>query len=240
MNRRCLWAAALDLFLPESGCAICGGPLPAAGLPARSPAPPACIKCLRDVFQKAPDPMAYAQLTSPSRIHLDGAVAGGLYSGALERAVLRLKHIPDRRLVGLLGRLLAERLAETGLEYGWDGVVPVPLHPRRLAERGFNQAELLADALAAELGTTPLKGRCERVRPTPLQSSLGREERCLNVTGAFRATGQVPNPPAVGRRLLIVDDVLTTGATVGETARALRAAGGVRTRVWAVVVARAR
>lgn len=235
MTGRRLWEAALNLFLPEPGCAICGGAVPAG----HHVVPPVCPGCLGDIFHHAHETPSHLELSSPARCFLDGAVAGGRYAGALERAILRLKHTPDRRLAGLLARLMAERLHEVWAGApGWDGVVPVPLHPERLAERGYNQAGLLAAALAAELGTRYLDRACRRVRPTPLQSSLGRAERCLNVTGAFTAVGGPTAGDLFQARLLVVDDVLTTGATAGETARALRAAGAAR--VWAAAAAQAR
>jgi ComF family protein len=161
-------------------------------------------------------------------------ITGGVYGGPLEKAVLRLKRVPDRRLARFLARLLAERLAEAGVSGAWDAIVPVPLHPVRLRERGFNQAEILARELAGLLGSPMRADLCHRVRETPLQSVLARPERLTNVAGAFHA---LPGGPAPGGRVLVVDDVLTTGATAGEVARALRAAGAGE--VWCCAAAHA-
>jgi ComF family protein len=124
-----------------------------------------------------------------------------------------------------LGRLLADLapgvVPAPPAEWA-EGLVPVPLHRARLAERGFNQAELLAAPCAARW-RLPVFGRVlVRTRPTPPQTDLDAAARRANVRNAFA----VPRPAEVrGRRLLLVDDVLTTGATADAAAQALRAAG---------------
>ena len=122
-----------------------------------------------------------------------------------------------------LGHLLRRLLREEGLSA--DVVVPVPLHPKRLAERGYNQAALLARAAARELGA-PLAARAlVRVRDTSQQARLGRTERLANVERAFVAR----DPKAVrGRDVLLVDDVETTGATLTACRAALLEAGARR------------
>jgi len=98
-------------------------------------------------------------------------------------------------------------------------VVPVPLHRRRLAERGFNQAALLGRPLARALGVPLVTGRLVRVRPTPPQAELAAAERRDNVRGAFALRRPLPD------RVLLVDDVRTTGATLAEAAQTLTDAG---------------
>ncbi len=114
-----------------------------------------------------------------------------------------------------------------------DIIAPVPLHPSRLAERGYNQSALLARVLAAEVGV-PLDERLLiRHRATAHQVGLGQAERTRNVTGAFACRGA-----AAGKRVMLVDDVATTGATLEACAVALREAGA--TNVAALTLARAR
>jgi ComF family protein len=108
-------------------------------------------------------------------------------------------------------------------------VIPVPLAPRRESERGYNQAALLAERLAKALDV-PLRPRwLARVRPTKPQTELTAAERRTNVREAFRGS-----PRVWGRHALLVDDILTTGATAAECARALRRAGARRVGVVAV------
>ncbi len=108
-------------------------------------------------------------------------------------------------------------------------LVPVPLGRPRQRERGFNQAALLAERLAPALGVAVRPRWLARVRDTQPQSDLGAAERHANVRGAFAARAEV-----AGHHVVVVDDVLTTGATVAECARALRAAGAARVGVVAV------
>ena len=122
---------------------------------------------------------------------------------------------------------MVSALADRGA--GLEAVAPVPLHPSRRRERGFNQAALLAERLAADRGVAVRPRWLARLRDTQPQSDLGAAERQANVRGAFEARADV-----AGLHVVVVDDVLTTGATVAECARALRAAGAARIGVVAV------
>ena len=114
----------------------------------------------------------------------------------------------------------------------WDWIVPVPLYPARQREREFNQAERLARELSAATGI-PLNTRClRRVVPTPTQTLLSREQRLANVRKAFALDARVFD--LAGRRIVLVDDVFTTGATTGACAAALRRAGSGDVCVWTV------
>jgi predicted amidophosphoribosyltransferase len=110
-------------------------------------------------------------------------------------------------------------------------LIPIPLGARRLRERGYNQSERIAQAIAARAGLMVRPGVLSRVRETPTQTALTPEARHANVAGAFRATG------AAGLRCVLVDDVFTTGATLAEAGAALAEAGAAG--VEAVTFARA-
>ena len=130
---------------------------------------------------------------------------------------------------------VAESLAETmrGLEplTGKVSLIPIPLGARRFRERGYNQSERIAQAIAARTGLVVRSGVLSRERETPTQTALTPEARQANVAGAFRATG------AAGLRCVLVDDVFTTGATLAEAGAAL--AAGAAAAVQAVTFARA-
>jgi ComF family protein len=148
----------------------------------------------------------------------------GAYDGPLREAIHRLKYDGWRVLGEPLGTLLAATCTGTPLPWPGEGapyLVPVPLHPRRERERGFNQAAVLARTLAAHLDWPVLPGLA-RVRHTPHQVGLSAGDREANLEDAFAWRGPA-RPPTTP--ILLVDDVYTTGVTLGNCAEALRAAG---------------
>lgn len=154
------------------------------------------------------------------------------FGGALAVALRRLKYDDRPDVAAPLGALVAAACTAARLEA--DVVVPVPLHPRRLAERGYNQAALLAAIVARTLGARHLARGLVRDADTARQAELDRAARLENVRGAF----SVREARLVrGRRAILVDDVATTGATLREAERPLREAGAASVRC--VVVARA-
>lgn len=191
----------LDLLYPPR-CVVC-----------RMPGPARFCRTCRAVVVPAEPPLAPGSA-------LDGRACVGAYDGPLRQAVLRVKFEDRRALAADLGVLLAVCLEERRGEWRPDALVPVPIHPRRRRERGYNQAELLAAALAERCGL-PVRDALERVRDTLPQVGLRREKRQANVRDAFQPRAGA----AAGRRPLLIDDVQTTGATLEEAARALRAAG---------------
>jgi ComF family protein len=150
-----------------------------------------------------------------------------VYGAPLDRHIHALKYRGARRLGRALASLLAEHVRERALHV--DALVPVPLHAQRFRERGYNQAAEIARALGAALGLPVLlRGVVRRGAQAP-QTGRGAAERRFGVMGAFAAQRSLR-----GCRLAIVDDVLTTGATVNALGEVLLAAGAARCEAWAV------
>lgn len=143
-----------------------------------------------------------------------------VYDGAAKRLVASLKYAGHHALAAAMAGEMVARWRNFGLQA--DAVVPVPLHPRRQRQRGFNQAALLAATFGRSLAVEVIDGPLVRRRPTPPQARTGSaEERRANVYGAFACV----DATLAGRRVLLVDDVTTTGATFGACAAALVEAG---------------
>jgi ComF family protein len=142
-------------------------------------------------------------------------------------AIQRLKYARRRALADTLGQLLAERypFAPTAL------LVPVPLHLSRLRERGFNQAVLLAHRLGRARGLRVASRALVRTRATRSQPGLAAADRRANLAGAFTLR---PDAAVAGHEVVLIDDVLTTGATADACATVLRAAGAERVDVYTV------
>jgi ComF family protein len=198
--------------------------------------PPRCAAC--DARTDGEE-LLFCGVCAGALVRLDAAdaVAGRIapweYGGPLADALLRLKHAGRADLGEPLGRAIAREAAAVIAAARVDVVVPVPLHPARLRARGYNQAALLALGVG-EGARLPIElGALERVRDTPPQRGLGPAARRRNVREAFAARGA----RVAGKRVLLVDDVLTTGATAAACAGALEAAGA--TRVVVLTAARA-
>jgi ComF family protein len=187
--------------------------------------PPVCLGCRR-LLRGDPD-LPLCSACRPEHVPLPPAqrVLGDLeavhaYAGPLARAVAALKFDGQLELAGPLGRLLA---GADALRRDWDAVAPVPLHPWRAVLRGYNQAALLAGWARVHAGQPA--GRfaprlLRRTRATAPQTALDGAARRDNLAGAFAARTAV-----AGRRVLVIDDVTTTGATLRGCVDALRAAG---------------
>ena len=227
---RRLALAALDLALPPR-CIGCGVRVDAAGLACAACwtkltfiAPPLCSCC------GAPFDFAIEGLHRCPSCHAhppayDRARAAVIYDDGSRGLVLGFKH-GDRlhaapAFGGWLARAGGELLEDTDL------VIPVPLHRWRLLKRRYNQAALLADHVARRSGVTCLPDLLERHRATPSQSDLGPAARTRNVAGAFSLNPRHADR-AKGARIVLVDDVLTTGATVNACAKILRRGGAAR------------
>lgn len=167
-------------------------------------------------------------------LHYECAVACFVADGPVRKFIHGFKYQRHTHLRIPLAAWLAETLSDPRITARpFDALVPVPLHHIRFRERGFNQAEELANLIAPRTGK-PVWNALRRIRNTPTQTKLDREERAENLRGAF-----VVKKPAMvkGRHLLLVDDVFTTGSTVEECSRILLKAGAASVRV--ITVARA-
>ncbi|MFL6712356.1 MAG: ComF family protein [Sulfurifustis sp.] len=151
------------------------------------------------------------------------------YAAPVDRLIQGAKYGERLDYAALLGRRLASHVGASAAAV--DVIVPVPLHRSRLRQRGYNQSMEIARPVASALGV-PLVSLAERARVTPPQTALSREERQKNVRNAFRTTGDV-----AAKRVAVVDDVMTSGATAEMLARCLLKAGASDVEIW--VVARA-
>jgi ComF family protein len=189
-----------------------------------------CAACAR-VLPEGAGPLCGACLRRPPPFHVTRALFH--YAPPVDRLVAGLKYRSRLSHARLLGDLWAEALTLTGPAP--ELLLPVPLHPARLRERGFNQALELARPLGRRLGVSVASGLVERAVPTRPQQGLRGRERRRNVRSAFALSPALVSAPP--RHVALVDDVMTTGSTVGELARVLRRAGVERVEVW--VLARA-
>ena len=151
--------------------------------------------------------------------------------GPVLDAVHRYKYHRAVWLESFLAELLLRPASASLREQAWDCIVPVPLHATRQREREFNQAERLAQRLCKSTGIPVLPRALKRIRPTQTQTLLSRGERSANVRAAFAPSAGLN---LEGRRVVLVDDVFTTGSTTSACARALRQAGAGEVCVWTV------
>lgn len=198
---------------------------------------PLCISCGRpftsDVAAEAMKPLC--RLCRLQYYAFDGARSFAIYDDALFEAIALLKYEQVSRLGHWFAGKLAQLVRLQAEEWRADVVVPVPLHAERRRERGYNQAELIARPLARSLGLRLESRLLMRVKPRPPRLVLSRSERWQAVRGAYsvRERARVEN-----LRILLIDDVMTTGATLDACARALKKAGAAA--VFGLTVGRAR
>lgn len=158
-------------------------------------------------------------------------ISSGVHQGILQEALHNLKYMGQTHLAPLLATRLSSLLAQT--QWQPDFIIPVPMHPKRLAQRGYNQAELLAYPLAETLGIACQPHAIERTRDTISQVGLSAQQRQENVKDVFK----VHQEQIRGKIVVIVDDVLTTGATLSGCANTLLDEGAKA--VFGITVTRA-
>jgi len=217
-----LHAAARLLFPPV--CQLCGAPgeFPLCGDCLRALPrirPPFCQRCGHPLAAPGA-PFSVCRGCPGEGAAYARARSWGMYDGLLREAIHTLKFGGRRALARPLGALMAAVAAADPHLRGARAIVPVPLHPLRQRERGFNQAQVLADEVGRALGVPVAPRVLVRGRPTPPQAGLRAADRQANVRGAFVLRGT-----ARWARVLVVDDVMSTGSTVGECARVLREGG---------------
>jgi ComF family protein len=207
--------AALTQTLPEPLCAQCGRPIVSTAV-VEGISLPLCHFCRKGMYA------------------FDFARSFGAYTPRLSRAILLLKYGNVAPLGAWFARRLADLVERQPQDFAADAVVPVPLDRGRLRERGYNQAELIAKPLARLLGIPFRSYLLVRTQPRPNQLRLTQRERWETVRGAYamHKMAQVDK-----LRVLLVDDVFTTGATLDACSRALKGAGAAR--VVGLTVARA-
>ena len=185
--------------LPAACCPSCALPTPGGAV---------CGACLRH-------PPALTRVRAVYR-----------YAFPVDGLIQRLKYAGQEVIAAHLARAMAAAVAMPA----WpDLILPMPLHPRRLRERGFNQAALLAGHLAGLLDVELAPTACRRVRDTPPQVDLPVDQRHRNIRGAFECVADLS-----GRRVVLVDDVMTTGASLDELARVVQRAGAAEVSAWVV------
>src|SRR2546423_10477960 len=234
-----LLEAAVSLLYPPI-CTLCGGKT-RAGEYLCEQCEAKTMRIVAPFCQQCSEPFDGAIATvficancAHRTIHFDAAVAAYRSRGIVRQIIHDFKYGRQIHLRHLVTRWLAAGLDDPRLRGGrFDVIIPVPLHPTRKRERGFNQASLLAELLSAQISirAQPL---LERIRYTTTQTALDRTERMENLHNAFRLR---KNANVRGLRVLLVDDVLTTGSTLNECARILKRAGAIS--VHAATAARA-
>lgn len=188
-----------------------------------------CLQCgAAFLSEKSLNESGVCRLCASGATSFHNCYCFGEYAGTLRELIHLFKYRRIRTLAAPLGKLMARALPP---QASYDALVPMPLHWRRRFIRGFNQAELLARVVSRRTGL-PVLTALRRRRHTSAQASLASSsQRRANVRGVFSIQGSFE---AAGKRLLLVDDVLTSGATVNSAAAALAAAGAARVAVLAL------
>ena len=225
--KKLIWGAIDWLFPPVcAGCGVSGHRFcPDCCKATRKVNPRICVFCGKRLSETVP------VHSCPRQTFIDRGIVWGIHEGKIRKGLHRLKYQRDLGLADTFSALLTETYLDSQVYV--DLIVPVPLGSKRLKERGYNQAQLLAFACAGKLGIRCLPSAIKRVRETKTQVGLSISQRHENVAGAFRADPRLVS----GKIILLIDDVLTTGATLNSCAEALKQAGAEK--VISLTLARA-
>ena len=227
----------LDALFPPRcvGCGASGALLCASCLAgATAPSPPLCPLCGRSVAPGGGEAICSICAAGHRPVALVGLRVAADHDGAIRTAMLVFKYRGRKRLAEPLGDLLAAELSRWNLAP--DLIIAIPLHARRRHERGYNQADLLAGRCASRLGVPYLRDALIWRRETPPHVGLSAEERRANVRDAFALAHPRLTAALAGKRIVLVDDVTTTGSTLDAAAAALLSAGPAA--VYGLAVAR--
>lgn len=211
-------SGVLDLLWPPH-CAICNS---------RTEYSPLCDDCFAEIIHEKGFFCAECgtrQTQGVCEHHPNPAYSGffpAFHFCDVVRELIHMLKYSNRRDIGVyFGEIIFQRASAEGLFEGIDGLVPIPLHKARKRERGYNQSEVIAQAISRLSGVPVLTKGIGRAKNTESQTKLNHEERQLNVTGAFKIDIDL-----TGKHFIIVDDVITTGATTRELAMTIARAGG--------------
>ena len=220
--------AVLSLLFPRR-CPVCGEIVMPKGQRICPPCvkqldfvrEPRCMKCGRSIDEEA---SRYCHSCETRERHFERNLALLFYDDKMRRAMAAVKYHHKKEYLAPLGHLLALKFSEELCRFGADCLLPVPLHSARRRARGFNQAEELALELAREIELPLYTDVLLREKKTVAQKSLGADARIRNLTAAFRAEAERIRERKI-RRVILVDDIYTTGSTLEACSRVLRAAG---------------
>ncbi len=180
-----------------------------------------CSKCIQEIefYNKDIVPLS---LGGGIKSYCDGVVCVGKYQHSLKKALRDYKFNERPSFYRAFGALIADKINRALIQYPLDVIVPVPMSRKRIAQRGYNQAALIA-LRASQILSVPLEARSiVKVKDTLRQSSLRRQERLINLNDAFKVTSSCSY---AGKTVVLIDDIITTGSTLNECSKALKEAG---------------
>lgn len=223
--RKIIWFSLLDFFFP-SVCRICNGPLNGAKW--------VCCECMERIITTSPPycdlcgfplPPSFSNTTRPlckdcrkRTPHFYKARSVAIYDGVMRECIHLLKYEKKMALSRPLGKMMADLIKGYISKEEFDLIVPVPLHHKKKKERGFNQAELLSNEVGKTVGVPVNAKDLIKHRSTPSQTDLSKKQRITNVKNSFRIRQK---DPFFYKRILLIDDVFTTGATINECSKVL-------------------